>query len=974
MDGPTDQSRNSVSLDGTWAFLPDPEADGTARGLHEPDATWPDDAHEVTVPHAWQEADRYREYTGTAWYRRTVSVGPDGDGLADGDRAFLRFDAVDYETTVYVDGEVVGTNREGYLPFEVEVTDHLSPGEHTIAVEVTDPADLSEIPHGKQGEPWYTRVSGIWGAVTLETRSGAFVADLKATPDLDDDSVTVDVYVDEPGEGGDGTGTDASTVNPDSVEVLVEREGDVVAATTCDLDGVDDPVGVDTGSVGASGEGAADDEGGADGAEGSGGTCTLSIPDATYWAPENPALYDVVVELRADGEVVDRHTDYFGMRSISADDERLYLNGEPLYLRGALDQAYYPETLYNPFDVDRLGDGVGEGYANLFEYEIQTARELGFNMLRKHIKPAHPDFVEAADRLGILVWQEPANPDVYTERSKREVREQFRKLVDRDYNSPSVVVWSLYNEEWGIGLDQEDYSDHDGRLWNDAAKQDYLADLYEEARAWDPTRLVCDNSGWAHVATDLNDYHEYYASPDRHGAWEEGLDHLLANPAENYATERTPASEAPILVSEFGTWGFPDLPKLREHYGGDPPWFTHDFLDDPLKRPEGVDARFESTDLPDVFDGYDDLADAWQTRESVSLQGVIEEMRTRDEVAGYVVTEFSDVEWEFNGILDYLRDRKSFVDEFARCNDDLLVSVDPGSHVVAPGEEATVDVHVVNDTGDSLSGELAWAAPGDEGTRAVSVGGFGTTTFEAVATVAPPADAATEPREVEATFDTRGSEQSGGEASGGRTVSGAEPVFVVADEPTGNEAVYADDAALADALAERHEVVASVTDADVAVVTKVTDDVSAFVESGGRAAVVPEADGRMADSGVETASAGGPADGDESEYRNLPTAESWNLVASLLYQDSDLFAGLATDERVGWAFEDIFPYDLVTDLDGSDDVLAGSVEGWLANWSSPLVVRDRGDGRLCHCTFRVTDAYGEHPTATALVDRLVRTV
>jgi len=957
MNESTDQLRDSVSLDGPWQFLLDPEDDGTARGLHEPDAEWPDDAHEVTVPHAWQEDDRYREYTGTAWYRRTVTVGPvddtigDENTLADGDRTFLRFDAVDYETTVYVDGHEVGTNREGYLPFEVEVTDHLSPGEHTIAVEVTDPEDLSEIPHGKQGDPWYTRVSGIWGAVTLETRPDTFVADLKATPDLDDDSVTVDVRVDESDESGEGATADADDgLAVDEAAVGVEREGEAVASETCDLDGVDDSVGAGGGVVEAGD---------------AGGTCTLSIPDAEYWTPENPALYDVTVELRTDGEVVDRYTDYFGMRSVSTDDERLYLNGEPVYIRGALDQAYYPDTLYRPFDADRFG----EAYANLFEYEVETAKDLGFNMLRKHIKPAHPAFVEAADRMGILVWEEPANPDIYTERSKGEVREQLRRLVDRDYNSPSVVVWSLYNEEWGIGLDQVDYSDHDGRLWNDVEKQDYLAEFYEEASAWDPTRLVCDNSGWAHVATDLNDYHEYYASPDRHGAWEDGLDHLLAEPGENYAVETTPAAEAPILVSEFGTWGFPDLPKLREHYGGDPPWFTHDFLDHPLKRPEGVDDRFEATDLPDVFDGYDDLAAAWQARESVSLRGVVEEMRTRDEVAGYVVTEFSDIEWEFNGILDYLRDPKSFAEEFARLNDDLLVSVDLASHVVAPGEEVPVDVHVVNDTGDPLAGELAWEAPGDEGTQEVSVEGFGTTTFEAAATVAPAADADTEPATVEVTFDAGGSE-----ASGGRAVSGSEPVFVVAAEQAAGHAIYADDPGLADALAERHDVVESVADADAAVVTEVSDDVAAFVDDGGRAVVVPEADGRMAGSDGETVDDEGRTVTDDFEYRNLPAADSWNLVASLLYQDSELFTGLATDERVGWAFEDIFPYDLVTDLDSSDDLHAGSVEGWLANWSSPLVVRDRGEGRICSCTFRVTDAYGEHPTATALLDRLLGTV
>ena len=106
---PTAQSRHSVSLDGPWQFVTDPDGDGHERGLHEPDADW-SDTEEVTVPHAWQEADEYREYTGTAWYRRTV----EHDGT--GERAFLRFGAVDYEATVYVDGREVGTNREGYLP------------------------------------------------------------------------------------------------------------------------------------------------------------------------------------------------------------------------------------------------------------------------------------------------------------------------------------------------------------------------------------------------------------------------------------------------------------------------------------------------------------------------------------------------------------------------------------------------------------------------------------------------------------------------------------------------------------------------------------------------------------------------------------------------------------------------------------------------------------------------------------------
>ncbi|WP_436926178.1 glycoside hydrolase family 2 protein [Halosimplex amylolyticum] len=884
MKSSSGESRVTESLDGEWQFLIDPD-DGEGGTLSEPGADW-SDAERVSVPHAWQEDEAHREYTGTAWYRRTVEY----DGA--GDRVFLRFGAVDYEATVYVDGQRVGTNRDGYLPFEVEATDALSSGENVVAVEVTDPADLSEIPHGKQGAPWYTRVSGIWQSVTLEARPERFVDDVRVTPDLDDDTATVEVTVD-----GDASDLDAA--------VTVSRDGEEVAAATCDVDG-----GV--------------------------GSCTVSIPDADYWTPENPVLYDVGVELRAGDEAVDATETYFGMRSVGTDGDRLYLNGEPLYVRGALDQAYYPDTLYRPFDDD------------LYEYEVRTAKELGFNMLRKHIKPAHPDFVEAADRLGILVWQEPANPTIYSERSKREVREQFRGMVDRDYNSPSVVAWSLYNEEWGIGLDQEDYSDHEDRLWNDEEKQDYLTELFHEAKEWDPTRLVCDNSGWAHVATEINDYHEYYVSPDRAEPWADALDEIAANPGDNYATENTPAEDAPILVSEFGTWGFPDLPKLREHYGGDPSWFSHDFLEDPLKRPQGVDERYEATDLPDVFDDYDDLTAAWQRREAVSLHGVIEEMRTHEAVAGYVVTEFSDIEWEFNGILDYLRDPKEHLaDEFATVNSEVLVAIDAETHVLAPGDEITADVHVVNDTTETLEGELRWSGPGTEGEQSVSVDGFGTTTVEGAITLAPTGDDATDHHSLDVTLD-----------AGDREVSNEEPVFVVASEAP-DRTVYADEPLAAALETGGVAVTDDLDEADVAAVTEVDADVSAFVEAGGSALVVPEPDGRMTES-------------DAFDYRSLPAGESWNLVSSLLYQDSDLLADLCADARVGWAFEDLFPHDLAEDLDEStDEIHVGSVEGWIANWGSPLVVRDRGDGRVCSCTFRVTDRYGEHPTATALVDRLL---
>ena len=173
--------RERTDLDGTWEFRPDPDDEGRSTWA-APGAAW-SDATTMPVPAAWQERAAFSEYAGVAWYRRTVTRERSPDG-----KAFLRFGAVDYHATVYLDGEQVGEHRGGYLPFEVEVTGHLDAGEHVLAVRVADPADDPEIPHGKQGGRWYTPVSGIWQSVELIERPATHVADVRVTPDLAADS------------------------------------------------------------------------------------------------------------------------------------------------------------------------------------------------------------------------------------------------------------------------------------------------------------------------------------------------------------------------------------------------------------------------------------------------------------------------------------------------------------------------------------------------------------------------------------------------------------------------------------------------------------------------------------------------------------------------------------------------------------------------------------------------------------------
>lgn len=883
--------RAKTDLDGDWEFVTDPNETGNDENWHRSGIAWPDWKRSITVPHAWQELGNYREYDGTVWYRRSVSVQAE---MLRNRRVFLEFGAVDYETTVWVNGDYVGNNTGGFLPFECEVTDALVPGENEVCLSVTDPADLEEIPHGKQGPSWYTRISGIWQSVRLAFRPETYVMDAYVTPDLNTDTAVVDVDIGR----REGMSTDLECA------IRALRGGEVVATARTTI---------------------------ADSAR-----TVLEFDNPSYWSPDDPVLYDLEVRLLQGETVIDRYEDYFGMRSFSSDAGQFLLNGEPIMVRGVLDQGYYPGTLYRPPDRE------------MFEREVKLAKELGFNLIRKHLKPAHPDFLEYADRHGMLVWEEPAHADRYTERSKAAMTDQITALIDRDYNRPSVVIWGLYNEEWGLGN-----HDTEEALWTDEEKQRFLADLYRSTREQDPTRLVCDNSGRAHVKTDINDYHPYFRSPEQNALWEEELDHVRYFPGDNYAMTEFDEPDAPIVISEFGTWGFPDVTRLREFYGGDPPWFEHEFLSPEFKQPAEFDGRFEATDLPEVFDGLSDMAETWQHREFVSLKHLTEQMRRRDRISGYVLTQLTDVEWEFNGILDYFRESKAFDGHFEQVNRAVSVIATPELHATW-ADDVAVAVTVVNDTDETLIGTLDCSISEDLSTRSRSVSIPANSTTEV--DIAVPVD--TEPREtvttrtLTATFD-----------HGGQTVTTREPITVV-DESTLSSpdvTVFAEGKFGSQLAAAGMTVSYQLEDSvDIAFTEELTDDLLEFASEGGAVIQYPTQSGEMRDSS-------------HFSYNSIPQGESWLGTASFLYQSSPLLTDLCDGARIGWEFEGLFPEAVATGLNRErDEIHVGYVEGWIKNWGSPFVVRNHGAGVLVPFTFKIRDQYGTNPVATLVSNRLVR--
>jgi beta-galactosidase/beta-glucuronidase len=347
--------------------------------------------------------------------------------------------------------------------------------DHTIRVRVYDPQDNADIPIGKQGS-WYTRVSGIWQSVYLEERSIAYFDHVWITPDIDRSSILIKCRL-----GGVNSSSNERKLSYAVTHHL--GDGKPLVSGTIDI------------------------------AAGMENNFEVSIPNAFLWDTENPHLYEIELTLEDANGVVDTKAEIFGMRKVEHTNGMVTLNGKPLYIRGALDQAFYPDTIYvAPSD-------------EYIQREIQLAKEMGFNMLRKHIKIEIPRYLYWADRMGMLIWAEAPNYVKWSPAGTARFCNDLYAMIDRDYNRPSIIIWSIYNEEWGLEWD----------LAGDPKKQKHVADLYDELKLYDTTRLLCDNSGWAHVKTDINDHHRYFVCPDQLSEWKRDLDEfVVGDPDRNF--------------------------------------------------------------------------------------------------------------------------------------------------------------------------------------------------------------------------------------------------------------------------------------------------------------------------------------------------------------------------------------------------------------------------------------------------------
>jgi beta-galactosidase/beta-glucuronidase len=487
-----------TSLDGPWRFLYDDER----RYRHPSEiADWPLQIQVPFPPESAASGLGDRSFHLCCWYEREFDIDPDGG------RVILRFGAVDYAATVWVNDQLAVSHEGGHTPFFADITGFLhAGGRQTVTVmAVDDPHDLTK-PRGKQDwqlEPhsiWYPRTTGIWQPVWLERVSRTYVEKIRWTPHVDRYALRFEIRI-----AGDLVGDLAVDVTLRHGErrlakdryAVIDREVDRVIVLADP--GIDD------------------------------------YRNELLWSPERPTLLEASIELFCNNQRCDAFESYTALRSVSLLRDRFMLNGRPYLLRMVLDQGYWPETLMAAPSDDAL------------RKDVELTKAMGFNGVRKHQKIEDPRYLYWADRLGLLVWEEMPSAYRFTRTAIKRMVREWGEVIDRDYSHPCIVAWVPFNESWGVP-----------ELTAIQMQLHAVEALYHLTKTLDASRPVIGNDGWESGATDIIGIHDYDAN----------IEHLRQRYGPEMKTEQLfdrrrpggrvltldgyPHRGQPIMLTEFG--------------------------------------------------------------------------------------------------------------------------------------------------------------------------------------------------------------------------------------------------------------------------------------------------------------------------------------------------------------------------------------------------------------------------------------
>ena len=573
------QRANWISLDGTWRFAFDDEG----RWSHPRDVDgWP---LRIEVPYPIESKASGigdRGFHRACWYEREFVV-----EACDG-RVILHFGAVDYRARVWVNGQFVMSHEGGHTPFSADVTDVLNasgPQRLTVFVE-DDPHELTK-PRGKQDwqlEPhsiWYPRTTGIWQTVWLECVPRTYVQKIRWTPHVEGFAFTFEARV--VGDHEPGLLMEVEMRRGDKVlanDRYMVIDGEVDRRIILSDPGIDD------------------------------------FRNELLWSPDRPTLLDVRVRLMRGAEVVDDIRSYTALRSVGVLRDRFMLNGRPYLLKLVLDQGYWPDTLLAAPDDAAL------------RRDVELAKAMGFNGVRKHQKIESPRYLYWADRLGLLVWEEMPSSYRFTRTAIKRMIREWSEALERDYSHPCIITWVPFNESWGVP-----------ELTSVGAHQHAVAALYHLTKTLDPTRPVIGNDGWESSDTDIIGIHDYDANVEhlrqRYGP-EVSTQQLFdrRRPGGRILTlDGYPHRGQPIVLTEFGGIAFDTRPPAEA-------------------RDDGAIWGYSTADAADEF--------------GAKFAQLIEVVTHTALFSGYCYTQFADTFQEANGLLTEDRVPKIPLEQIAR--------------------------------------------------------------------------------------------------------------------------------------------------------------------------------------------------------------------------------------------------------------------------------------------------------------------
>src|SRR6266487_850242 len=660
---PTAPTRLELDLSGTWQIAFDPGAAGDRNGWNN--GHWPEACSEsIQVPAIWNIA--FPEAEGIGFYRKVFDFPADWNGKA----IKLHFDGVSYRAEVWLNGRFVGAHMGAYTPFSMDVTSFIqvdSSNELIVRVAALsrtkdiDGMVLNFLPASKQG--WYYVFGGIWGKVFLEALPPVSCEAVAIFPDLYREIAEVEVAINNHHPNFCWASLRLEILAPDGQMVYDQSTKESLYPGINHL------------------------------------AYQLSIPQPFPWSCDHPHLYQMITEVEVDGQA-DRTRTTFGMRDFTVQDGQFLLNGWPIYIQGVLLQPHYPINLVTPPDPEMM------------IREITLVKEAGFNLLRSHLRPAPPGYLELTDRLGILVYEETSlggireNPRLL-EQGRREIKE----LISRDCNHPSVVFWGIFNE-------------------NPAAAAMNSDALVRLTRSLDPTRVVVDNSGgtmaidqdfgWQDRATmvpnrktereEIQDLHLYLGGlvPEPVYAWERALGkNNLSQSLIDYGfgssktlldifDRQIGAYQGKIFVSELGCGGMSDLEDTVAQYQD-----QEHLIDarEMMTFRDSLHQGFAERGLDRIFGTVKDLVREAQELHAAGNTRHIEAMLANPRISGYILTQLNDVAWEFHaGLLDIWRRPKLAYTAVKRLNQAHVLILTIPKTVLRQDSELALSLILINQT------------------------------------------------------------------------------------------------------------------------------------------------------------------------------------------------------------------------------------------------------------------------------------